>query len=715
MLRGWKLNIRKVQINLMALTMIIVILVPSQIKVNEVHANTPPMIKGGDYIQFGKYYDVPILWRVINIDKNGDPMLITDKIITFKSFDSAGSYHTESSRKLEGSNYYPDSNIRQWLNSSSSNSGSDVIDWIQNDPNSLNLNGYNPYSNEKGFLADGNFELWERSLIKPYTHKIMVSGVDSMRTDGGEENHKFRWIIDEIMQNYDTNAFYKNVTDRVFLLSTKHIKDIAGSDILQAKPTNEAVKNNSYKDSDINISKNYRYWLNTPLASSSNQVRYVAPPGGRFSYPTSSYASASNCLCGVRPALKLKLTSAIFQSGGNGALSNPYIVQGTRNLIIDDNIPPSTPNSISSTSSNNYIKLTWKESTDNIAVTGYQIFVNDDLLATVPDNNYLITGLKDSTSYKFRLKSQDDAGNTSEYSKLVEVKTSDGINPTIPEGLKITYIGNNNFKLTWSKASDNVAVNGYQIFIDDKLITTVSETSFDFRPNKVNTTVSFFIKTIDTTGNLSMSSRSLYLYIPDLTAPSVPTKIFHNSIMESGLTLNWSPSTDNVGVTGYEIYRNGKLIGTSKSTIYRVTGLNENAAQTFTVRALDAAGNKSGLSASVKTKQAIKVIGQQLYANFKLINLGTGITPTQLAGQTMVPYKPVLEAMGLKVSFDSAKKTITATKPGMTLRFTQSKNVVLVNGVNKTMQVAPTVVKGTIMIPLRFIAKELGYQITVTK
>jgi hypothetical protein len=151
------------------------------------------------------------------------------------------------------------------------------------------------------------------------------------------------------------------------------------------------------------------------------------------------------------------------------------------------------------------------------------------------------------------------------------------------------------------------------------------------------------------------------------------------------------------------------------STSYLVTGLNENAVQTFTVRALDAAGNKSAFSAPIKTKPTIKIIGKQVYANFKLLNLGAGLTPTMVRGQTMVPHKPVLEAMGLTVRYDSNTKTITATSKGFSIRMTQGRTVAIVNSRNKTMPVAPTLVRGTLMIPLNFVAKELGYQVTVTK
>ena len=73
----------------------------------------------------------------------------------------------------------------------------------------------------------------------------------------------------------------------------------------------------------------------------------------------------------------------------------------------------------------------------------------------------------------------------------------------------------------------------------------------------------------------------------------------------SQINLSWTASTDNVGVTGYKVYRNGTQIATATTTSYSNTGLAASTAYTYTVSAYDAAGNVSGQSASVSaTTQA---------------------------------------------------------------------------------------------------------------
>lgn len=77
----------------------------------------------GDYLQMGEYYGKPILRRCIAVDGNG-PLMLSDRILCYKCFDAKGSSGVGSharggddSRTDFGSNYWGDSNIRDWLNS----------------------------------------------------------------------------------------------------------------------------------------------------------------------------------------------------------------------------------------------------------------------------------------------------------------------------------------------------------------------------------------------------------------------------------------------------------------------------------------------------------------------------------------------------------------------------------------------------------------------
>ena len=84
----------------------------------------------------------------------------------------------------------------------------------------------------------------------------------------------------------------------------------------------------------------------------------------------------------------------------------------------------------------------------------------------------------------------------------------------------------------------------------------------------------------------------------DTQAPSVPTGLAAVSVSSSQISLTWSASSDNVGVTGYQVIRNGTLIDTTTATSYQSLGLAAGTTYTYNVTAFDAAGNQSGQSAA---------------------------------------------------------------------------------------------------------------------
>jgi len=83
----------------------------------------------------------------------------------------------------------------------------------------------------------------------------------------------------------------------------------------------------------------------------------------------------------------------------------------------------------------------------------------------------------------------------------------------------------------------------------------------------------------------------------DILAPSVPANVSATAVSQTQINLTWSASTDNVGVTGYRVYRNGVEIATTAGTSYQNTGLSNGTTYAYTVRAYDAAGNQSADSA----------------------------------------------------------------------------------------------------------------------
>lgn len=97
--------------------------------------------------------------------------------------------------------------------------------------------------------------------------------------------------------------------------------------------------------------------------------------------------------------------------------------------------------------------------------------------------------------------------------------------------------------------------------------------------------------TTSATANITVGTTT-----PDTTAPSVPAGLAATSVTSSSINLSWNASTDNAGgsgVAGYDVYRNGTLVGSPTGTSFSNTGLTASTAYTFRVRARDNAGNAS--------------------------------------------------------------------------------------------------------------------------
>ncbi len=85
----------------------------------------------------------------------------------------------------------------------------------------------------------------------------------------------------------------------------------------------------------------------------------------------------------------------------------------------------------------------------------------------------------------------------------------------------------------------------------------------------------------------------------DTEAPSAPTNLSANNITETTVDLSWNASSDNVGVTGYDVYQGSSLLGSATGTTAQITGLTANTTYNFYVEAKDAEGNISAASNTV--------------------------------------------------------------------------------------------------------------------
>lgn len=175
----------------------------------------------------------------------------------------------------------------------------------------------------------------------------------------------------------------------------------------------------------------------------------------------------------------------------------------------------------------------------------------------------------------------------------------DSTAPSVPTGLTSPSKTVSSVNLSWAASTDNVGVTGYKIYRNGTQIGTSATTTYSATGLAPNTSYSFAVAAYDASGNTSaLSTASNFSTLPDTTPPSVPTGLSSPSKTVTSINLSWTASTDDVGVTGYKIYRNGTQVGTSATTTYSSTGLTPNTSYSFTVAAYDAIGNTSAQSAA---------------------------------------------------------------------------------------------------------------------
>jgi glucose/arabinose dehydrogenase len=187
--------------------------------------------------------------------------------------------------------------------------------------------------------------------------------------------------------------------------------------------------------------------------------------------------------------------------------------------------------------------------------------------------------------------------------RLSTVAPGDVQPPTTPGQPSCSAITQNSLTLSWGASTDNVGVVAYDIYNDGNKLSEAAGnvTSRSITGLTANTQYRLSVFGRDAAGNVSPSSALATCTTSpssDPTPPSAPGDFTHSNVAGSTVDVAWSASTDNVGVTGYDV-RSGTTVlrsvaGTVTSTT--VTGLACNTAYTLNVVARDAAANTSAQS-----------------------------------------------------------------------------------------------------------------------
>ena len=294
---------KKITAILLALCMAISILPMS------VQAASKPDIKVGDYVKMGTYNNASILWRCVSIDDNG-PLMLADRIIDTLAYDaktndnSNSKSHSRSYKRDDyGSNYWKDSNMRSWLNSTAAEG---KVDWLcGNPPKDGYVSGVGAYNEKAGFL--NAFSKSEIAAMKTVTQRSLVSHPEYNKgiVDGDANSDLLYYTdISEAVANYDS-SYFETTTEKVFLL-----------DVKQANAVWKNLK--GYYVAYNNDGMAWPYWLRTPVTDCNHDMRYISSSG-----QVGRYAPWYSDL-GVRPAFYLD-SEYFVTTSGSGSQSSPYI------------------------------------------------------------------------------------------------------------------------------------------------------------------------------------------------------------------------------------------------------------------------------------------------------------------------------------------------------------------------------------------------------
>jgi len=205
-----------------------------------------------------------------------------------------------------------------------------------------------------------------------------------------------------------------------------------------------------------------------------------------------------------------------------------------------DTEAPSVPTELTaSTIGETNVSLSWTKSTDDKGVAGYYVFRDGKQVGQSATTSFTDAGLTADTEYSYTVKAFDRAGNVSEESKALVVKTLekapvDTEAPSIPLDLKASTIGEKNVSLSWTRSTDNVAVAGYYVFRDGKQVGQSATTSFADAGLTPNTEYSYTVKAFDAAGNVSEESKALVVTTLEETTPPAEGEWDANKVYDLG-------------------------------------------------------------------------------------------------------------------------------------------------------------------------------------
>jgi len=266
---------------------------------------------------------------------------------------------------------------------------------------------------------------------------------------------------------------------------------------------------------------------------------------------------------------------------------------------------PSDPTNLSVTAaSQTTINLTWSSGSN---ASSYQVYRDGSAIGNaVTGTSYADTGLTPSTAYTYQVQALGSTGLVSNFSNSASATTAaptTNTGPAAPTNLTATAPSSTEVDLNWAASS---GASQYSVVRDGIVIQSgITTTNYKDTTVAAGTSYSYDVVAQDANNTSSAPSSNVSVTSPtvvDTTKPGAPTNLVSTSVTDTQVNLSWSPSTDNIAIASYNVYRDGTLIGSVTditNTSYGDGTVNANTKYSYSVTAVDGNNNESAKSNSV--------------------------------------------------------------------------------------------------------------------
>ncbi|HUG48444.1 MAG TPA: fibronectin type III domain-containing protein [Candidatus Limnocylindria bacterium] len=272
-----------------------------------------------------------------------------------------------------------------------------------------------------------------------------------------------------------------------------------------------------------------------------------------------------------------------------------------------DTTPPSAPTGVTATQSGpRSVSLSWNEATDDGVVVRYRVRRDGKLLNKTTGTTFTDSSVVDGFGYSYEVRAEDAAGNVGVSGKATPatIWLPDVTPPTAPGAVSLGAPGIGAASLSWSPATDNVAVTGYTVRRDGKVVATLSGGATSFTDDDLAAgTYDYSVTAFDAAGNVGPALHSsVSVSGADTQPPSAPQNLAGRARDGRYVDLTWDASTDNQpGTITYRVLRDGNRIATTTNLHFTDRPASAGTYR-YKVRAVDAAGNKSSFSTIVEVR-----------------------------------------------------------------------------------------------------------------